>query len=389
MRQKAPGITNLTPRTSPRIRRRQSSTTASAQVPYPDVVIRQMYPPRLIDSPGGITCEYFGWEESRLPRQMADDFNSYLDGAGVMSDFGTRRIAGFGRGCPGAVVGIGVPKHDPERPCRLPELESLRGMRFLHISSAFPRKGVDVLLDAFFSTFGGSDDVTLILKTFPNIHNEVGPLLERMRKEHPSPPDVRWIDRDLDAHEIMGLYNLSHCYVHPARGEGFGLPVAEAMAAGVPVIAPAHTGMADFVSDDTATTIRYGIEPARTHFNIPDSMWAEPDRDDLASAMREIAGDPDAELLKQKAERARQLISTEFSWAAVTSRWDAFIADLEESAANPRVAMVSTWNSRCGVAENTRNIVDNTLGSVTFEICADTKAQTIDPARESASDAHG
>ena len=39
----------------------------SGDVPYPDFVIRQMYPPRVIDSPGGITCEYFGWEESRLP----------------------------------------------------------------------------------------------------------------------------------------------------------------------------------------------------------------------------------------------------------------------------------------------------------------------------------
>jgi glycosyltransferase involved in cell wall biosynthesis len=354
----------------------------SANVPYPDVVIREMYPPRLIDSPGGITCEYFGWEESRLPQQMADDFNSYLDGAGVMSNFVRDVLRDSGVDVPVRVVGIGVPSHDPEATVQAPELESLRSMRFLHISSAFPRKGVDVLLDAYFSTFGGSDDVSLILKTFPNIHNEVGPLLERLCKEHPSPPDVRWIDRDLDGHEIMGLYNLSHCYVHPARGEGFGLPVAEAMAAGVAVIAPAHTGMADFVSDDTATTIGFEIEPARTHFNIPDSTWAEPDRDDLASAMRQIARDSDAELLKEKVERARQLISTEFSWAAVTSRWDAFIADLEEAAENPRVAMVSTWNSRCGVAENTRNIVDNSLGSVTFEIYADTLVETIDPARE-------
>ena len=89
-------------------------------------------------------------------------------------------------------------------------------MRFVHISSAFPRKGVDVLLDAYFSTFSNSDDVTLVLKTFPNPHNEVGDLLKQMRAAHPSPPDVRWIDRDLDAEEIMGLYNLADCYVHPA-----------------------------------------------------------------------------------------------------------------------------------------------------------------------------
>ena len=59
----------------------------SAQVPYPDVVIRQMWPPRTIDSPGGLTLEYFAWEESRVPAWIVDDFNAHLDGIGVTSTF--------------------------------------------------------------------------------------------------------------------------------------------------------------------------------------------------------------------------------------------------------------------------------------------------------------
>jgi glycosyltransferase involved in cell wall biosynthesis len=354
----------------------------SRKVPYPDVVIREMYPPRLIDSPGGITCEYFGWEESRLPQQMADDFNAYLNGAGVMSRFVRDVLRDSGVDVPIRVVGIGVPPHDPKASVTAPEVESLRKMRFLHISSAFPRKGVDILLDAYFSAFDGSDDVSLVLKTFPNPHNEVREILAKMRASHPNPPDVRWIDRDLDEHEIMGLYNLADCYVHPARGEGFGLPVAEAMVAGVPVISLAYSGLADFVSEKTATTIPFTIEPARTHFNVPDSNWAEPDREALASAMLRVADDPQSPDLMEKADRARDLVEKEFSWTAVTSRWDSFIADLEEAAENPRVAMVSTWNSRCGVAENTRNIVENSDGVVTFEIFADKEAQIVDPSME-------
>jgi glycosyltransferase involved in cell wall biosynthesis len=354
----------------------------SRRVPYPDVVIREMYPPRLIDSPGGITCEYFGWEESRLPQQMADDFNAYLNGAGVMSRFVRDVLRDSGVDVPVRVVGIGVPPHDPKATVAAFELESLRTMRFVHISSAFPRKGVDVLLDAYFSEFDGSDDVSLVLKTFPNPHNEVRDLLAKIRASHPNPPDVRWIDRDLDEHEVMGLYNLANCYVHPARGEGFGLPVAEAMVAGVPVISLAYSGLADFVSEKTATTIPYTIEPARTHFNVPDSNWAEPDREALASAMRRVADDPRSPDLLEKADRARDLIKKEFSWDAVTRRWDSFIADLEEAAENPRVAMVSTWNSRCGVAENTRNIIENSDGLVAFEIFADKEAQIVDPVME-------
>ncbi len=69
----------------------------SMDVAFPDVVIRQMYPPRVIDTPGAITCEYFGWEESRIPQAMVDDFNRYLDGIGVMSDFVARRAPRLGR----------------------------------------------------------------------------------------------------------------------------------------------------------------------------------------------------------------------------------------------------------------------------------------------------
>ena len=250
----------------------------SKDVPFPDVVIRQMYPPRVIDTPGGITCEYFGWEESRVPDEVVADFNRYLDGVGVMSVFVRDVLRDCGVDIPIRVVGVGVEAPDPDATVDAPELADLRGCTFLHISSAFPRKGVDVLLEAYFDAFDGRSDVSLILKTFPNPHNQVAEILERLRASHPNPPDVRWIDRDLEDREIEALYGLAACYVHPARGEGFGLPVAEAMAAGVPVISVAYSGLADFVSEDTAVTIPYTLEEAQTHLDLDNSVWAEPDR---------------------------------------------------------------------------------------------------------------
>src|SRR5664280_2891467 len=261
-------------------------------VPFPDVVIRQMYPPRVIDTPGGITCEYFGWEESRIPESMVEDFNRYLDGVGVMSAFVRDVLRDSGVNIPIRVVGNGVETPDPTATIDAPELGDLRRFTFLNIGSAFPRKGVDALLEAFFDAFDGRSDVTLVLKTFPNPHNNVGEILDRLRSTHASPPDVRWIDRDLSDREIQALHGLADCYVHPARGEGFGLPVAEAMAAGVPVISVAHSGLADFVSDETAITIPFTLEPAQTHFDIPDSVWAEPDRDRPPVAAFRRSADP-------------------------------------------------------------------------------------------------
>ncbi len=354
----------------------------SRDVPYPHVVIRQMWPPRLIDTPGGLTCEYFGWEESRIPQPMVEDFNNYLEGIGVMSHFVKEVLRDSGVDVPIEVVWNGVDEHDPAAMVEASELEELRSYRFLHISSAFPRKGVDVLLDAYFSAFDGSDDVSLILKTFPNPHNTVADLLASARARHPNPPDVRWIDRDMDAPAIQGLYNLAHCYVHPARGEGFGLPVAEAMAAGVPVISVAYSGLADFVSDETASTIPFQLEDAETHFEIPYSVWAEPDRAALARHMRDHVEGVNREAISERVERARELITSKFTWDAAARRWNDFLSHIEDAAETPRVAMVSTWNTRCGVAENTRNIVDRAGAQVAVDVYANVDPEIIDPSRE-------
>ena len=117
------------------------------EVPFPDVVIRQMYPPRVIDTPGGITCEYFGWEESRIPRCDGRRLQ-FLPRRGG-SDVGVRPRcpAGLRREHPHQGGGQrGLNLLIPMATVDAPELHGLRGCTFLHISSAFPRKGVDVLL---------------------------------------------------------------------------------------------------------------------------------------------------------------------------------------------------------------------------------------------------
>ncbi len=341
--------------------------------------IRQMYPPRVIDTPGGITCEYFGWEESRVPESVVDDFNRYLDGVGVMSTFVRDVLRDCGVDVPIRVVGNGVDIPDPTATLEAPELVDLRSFTFLHISSAFPRKGVDVLLESYFAAFAGHSDVSLILKTFPNPHNQVGEILARLQAGHPNPPDVRWIDRDLDDRELEALYGLADCYVHPARGEGFGLPVAEAMAAGVPVISLAYSGLADFVSEETAVTIPYTLEPAQTHLDLDHSIWAEPDGESLTVELKRMAEHPDDPAVRRRVDAARQLITTRYSWPAAVRRWEEFIEDLEDSAGVQRVAMVTTWNSRCGIAENTRYIVEHSRHAFEIELFADVDAVVIDP----------
>lgn len=354
----------------------------SSAMPYPEVAIRQMFPPRVSDSTAGMTFQYFGWEESRLPQAIVDDFNCHLDGIGTMSTYVKEILAASGVTVPMHVVGVGVHQPDPAATCDAAELRDARSTRVLHISSAFPRKGVDVLLRGFFETFDDTNDVSLVLKTFPNPHNDVTQQLAALRAEFPNGPHVCWIDRDLDRTQLDGLYRTAAAYVHSARGEGFGLPVAEAMLAGVPVISVGSTGLADFVNDATAAVVGHRVVPAASHLSVPGSEWTEPSREDLCRELAALARGDQPEQRADRVRAARELVAAEFTWARVAERWYDFIVDRRRRRSGISVAAITTFNSRCGIAEYSAHLYQPMDGWATLQVFADDNAVPLDPEHE-------
>jgi glycosyltransferase involved in cell wall biosynthesis len=343
---------------------------------YPDITIRNMYPPRVHDSKGGLNLLYFGWEESIIPAEYVENFNKYCDGIGVMSQFVKDSLKNCGVNIPMEVVGVGVESYENASRDTF-KIKTKKNTKFLHISSAFPRKGIDILLKSYYETFTSDDDVCLIIKSFPNPHNNVTTLLETYNINYSNAPEVVFINQDLSEAEVASLYKQSTCYVHVARGEGFGLPVAEAMLYKIPVIVSNNTGLADFCNEKSAKLVKFSMVEADSHLSTVGSVWAEPDSLSLSHVMRQFVDNLDEKENLKQIEFAYNLIKSTYSWEAVSSRWLNFIKLIEENKRKPIVAIVSTWNSKCGIAEYTRLLVNQLESKVKFEIYSNSDATLV------------
>ena len=80
------------------------------------------------------------------------------------------------------------------------------------------------------------------------------------------------------------------------RSEGFGLVPAEAMLLEKPVVATAWSATEEFLDAACAMMVPARLVPARDPrgvFEAPGAVWADPDIEAAAAALRTLASDPD------------------------------------------------------------------------------------------------
>jgi len=191
------------------------------------------------------------------------------------------------------------------------------------IFSFLERKNPFALIRAFRDAFPAEKDVRLVLKCS---NMERAPdARERLLKETEG-LNVKFIDRYLDKDEINALLKLSDCYVSLHRSEGFGLPLAEAMYLGKPVIATGYSGNTDFMNANNSFPVKYRlveIEKSMGPYK-KGNIWADPDHAHAVELMRLVYNDKKlaAQIGKKASEDIKAHLSPEVIGKMISERFE-------------------------------------------------------------------
>lgn len=167
-------------------------------------------------------------------------------------------MGGAGVGVPIHVVPLGVNErvfHRGLAPMELPK--HVKQFRFLSVFWWSFRKGYDLLLKAYLEEFSADDDVSLVIATkfhdnkgMDDIKRDVDAIKKSVgEKDY---PQILVNMKDMDEAELASLYAACDAFVLPTRGEGFGLPIVEAAACGLPVITTNCTAQSTYLNDSLA-----------------------------------------------------------------------------------------------------------------------------------------
>lgn len=117
------------------------------------------------------------------------------------------------------------------------------------------RKNFTNLIKVFRETFENNKKVRLLIKSHPFTMNATE-IFQHIAFTNENKSAIYVNLSDLKEQGIAEIYNKSHVFVLPTRGEGFGVPFLEAMSCGIPTIAPEIGGHTDFVTKTNSLLIK-------------------------------------------------------------------------------------------------------------------------------------
>lgn len=195
--------------------------------------------------------------------------------------------------------------------------------RYLLTGKYERRKSITETIDAWAQVFGNDSSVELSIKTNHIMNHEENKqkITEHIRTLGLTNVNV-WYG-NLPESDMVVLYQRHHVFVLPTKGEGWGLPLIEAAAVGMPIITTMYSGHTEFLDriHNSLVPVEYDMVPIACpdyQYCYPTEdqdwgMWAQPRQQSIVQALahaRDCYQD-----LKTHAIANSDVIRRDFSWA--------------------------------------------------------------------------
>lgn len=268
------------------------------------------------------------WETDQLPKEWVPLLSHYRHVL-VASEFNRRT---FAKHHPSVhKIGLGA---EPDQMSPWGDAFRISENKiFLSVFRDQYRKGFDVLLKAWIDAGLWRGSCELVAYS-PNLDyrkyiNHPGVLLRNANfvSAYDQECKVRYLspNRDIGISEMSKIYRSADYFVLNSRGEGFGLPVVEAMACGIPSIIPAYSATEEFVTPGGCLKIEG--KPVLANYSDKGfgdvGHWWEPDAASLCNAFERAASLSDGER-KAMGEIGRQHVLSNFTWRHSAVRFHHF-----------------------------------------------------------------
>jgi glycosyltransferase involved in cell wall biosynthesis len=195
--------------------------------------------------------------------------------------------------------------------------------RFLLIGKYEQRKSIDESIEAFAMTYGNNPDVELVIKSdyFKN-HVEKKQALE-YKIACMNVNNIRLVWGLQSETELANLYRSANVFLFPTKAEGWGLPLIEAAATGLPLVTTFHSGQTEFLQDirSSCVLLDYALMPidcAETKEFYPaedgnHGKWAVTTVEEIARGIKTAYTNYAS--LRTQAIKNSAVIRSKYSWA--------------------------------------------------------------------------
>jgi glycosyltransferase involved in cell wall biosynthesis len=189
------------------------------------------------------------------------------------------------------------------------------------------RKRLDRILDAFSLFSKTRGDARLVVKT-DRVRSLEGDDLARMAGERGISDRTTFITGDAGEDEMARLYSLMDVYINLSEWEGFCIPVIEAMASGVPVIAQPGQGPGEIVP------YRELLVEGSGQVDEGGTLLSCASPENAAARLMETAESP--AIMRALAERGREEAEARYDLSVVGEKWLSLIGRTTDPAGNGR-----------------------------------------------------